>query len=136
MARVCRLCSAFGKLRATYEPAHTRAFKHGRTACIRSVSSASAAWVVAMNDPKATSDVKRALLTEAVVAHGNYTKLASQGQDVDRHLLGACVRACVLGMRAGMCVSSPSSLACCAVGARCRHAAGAEGRRGDASPVL
>lgn len=44
----------FGKMRATYEPAHTRAFLHGRTACIRSVSSQSAEFVRAMCSNQAT----------------------------------------------------------------------------------
>lgn len=40
-----------GEFTATYETALTRLFKHGRTETIRTLSTDSRAWVLAMADP-------------------------------------------------------------------------------------
>lgn len=72
----------------TYESAHLRMYRYGRTETIRSCSIESTKWVKAMacND---TKDEERAkLLREAIKSHRDYTMLALQGKGVDRHLLG------------------------------------------------
>lgn len=83
-----------GTLVPTYEPAHARLFKWGRTACIRVVTEASVAWVRAMATypalPPATPTpaAAHAALRAAGAAHTANARAASAGQDVDRHLLG------------------------------------------------
>lgn len=78
----------------TYEPAQARAFKWGRTACIRVVTSASTAWVRAMATypalpPSApTPAAAHAALRAAGAVHTANSRAAAGGQDVDRHLLG------------------------------------------------
>lgn len=78
---------------ASYEPAHTRRFLWGRTACIRVASAASAEWTSAMTSVPsilgaAEAQKLGALLRRACAAHVTATQAASAGLDVDRHLLG------------------------------------------------
>ena len=96
-----------GEFTATYETALTRAFAHGRTETIRTLSTDSRAWVLAMVD--ARSDVSpfpsrspRGLLTDAkpqnatrlellrraIQTHTATTRQAATGRGIDRHLLG------------------------------------------------
>ena len=79
----------------TYEASQTRIFLHGRTETTRSVSIQSAAFCEAMGlypladeDDPSIRRKKLDLLQQAVVAHGQYLRLAAEGQGVDRHLLG------------------------------------------------
>lgn len=88
----------FGKQVGTYESSQTRAFLHGRTETIRSVSQASEVFVKAMGlypqqngkDDNATAIRKKklALLKEATEYHSKYAKDASSGYGVDRYFFG------------------------------------------------
>ncbi|KAG8822644.1 hypothetical protein FRC17_009501, partial [Serendipita sp. 399] len=91
---------------AVYETASTRMFLHGRTEVIRSFSKESLAFIRAMDDETATvselpffQTKKRSvfttpqqgerlqLLIEAIKAHNTYTREASSGSGIDRHLM-------------------------------------------------
>ncbi|KAJ2742057.1 Carnitine O-acetyltransferase mitochondrial [Coemansia sp. BCRC 34301] len=78
----------YGRPRATYEAAATRAFAHGRTETCRSVSSQSVAFCEQFETATASPEAKLAALQAAVKAHGAYAKMCSEGRGVDRHLLG------------------------------------------------
>lgn len=86
----------FGKQVGTYESSQTRAFLHGRTETIRSVSQSSEAFVKAMGlHPlyKENNDImirrkKLTLLKEATDYHSQYVKKASKGEGIDRHFFG------------------------------------------------
>ncbi|KAJ3367687.1 hypothetical protein GGF31_007147 [Allomyces arbusculus] len=73
---------------ATYESASTRAYKHGRTECVRTQSTASAAFVQAFDKRAVTDAEKLALMRTAAATHAATMKEASQGRGCDRHLLG------------------------------------------------
>lgn len=60
---------------------------NGRTETIRSCSNESVAFAKAMVET-ADDATRKKLLKEAVEGHQQYTKMALQGQGVDRHLLG------------------------------------------------
>lgn len=77
-----------GRACGTYETAHTRLFARGRTETIRTASSASLAFVKAMDCPAATRASRAKLFREAVAAHSDYTREAMEGRGIDRHLLG------------------------------------------------
>jgi carnitine O-acetyltransferase len=85
----------FGEQVGTYEATQVRPFCHGRTETTRSVSTASEAFVKKMgmwpkmdeDDPECRKE-KVALLQEAAKNHAEYTRLAAQGQGVDRHFFG------------------------------------------------
>ncbi|KAG8825335.1 hypothetical protein FRC17_008729, partial [Serendipita sp. 399] len=72
---------------AVYETASTRMFLHGRTEVIRSFSKESLAFVRAMDDEIATQEERLQLLIEAIKAHNTYTREASLGSGIDRHLM-------------------------------------------------
>jgi carnitine O-acetyltransferase len=81
----------------TYEPAHTRRFLWGRTACIRVVTQESCAAVRAIDAALSAQDrgdhtaavvTAYRLLKAAGARHTDNARLASAGLDVDRHLLG------------------------------------------------
>lgn len=80
----------------TYETASTRLFLHGRTDVIRTYSEDSQKWVEAMiagGDSGSSAFVQEAkklydLLAKAIAAHNTYTREASTGKGIDRHLLG------------------------------------------------
>lgn len=78
----------WGKQAATYEATQTRVFKHGRTETTRAVSPESFHFCDIMASPLATAEEKRLALQNAAQTHSNYTRLASKGHGVDRHLLG------------------------------------------------
>ncbi|CAH7667076.1 carnitine palmitoyltransferase II [Phakopsora pachyrhizi] len=78
----------FGKVPVTYESCQTRKFKLGRTEVIRSCSIEALEWCKAMEDLKSDWKVKLEKFREAEKAHLRYAKWASDGQGVDRHLLG------------------------------------------------
>ncbi|GJE88616.1 choline/carnitine O-acyltransferase [Phanerochaete sordida] len=77
-----------GACAATYETAVTRAFQHGRTEAIRSLTQESRAWVRAMGDASVSAETRHALLHAAAKAHTKLSRAAAAGQGVDRHLLG------------------------------------------------
>lgn len=77
---------------ATYETASTRAFKHGRTDVIRTLSSESRDFVRSMDDPLLDDAARYALLTKACQTHSALTKASSFGDGFDRHLMGLKVQ--------------------------------------------
>ncbi|TFY83219.1 hypothetical protein EWM64_g789 [Hericium alpestre] len=77
-----------GFFTATYETALTRLFEHGRTETIRTLTSDSRAWVLAMVDPSTPLQKRLALLRRAVQTHTRLTREAAVGKGIDRHLLG------------------------------------------------
>ncbi|EIW57547.1 acyltransferase ChoActase/COT/CPT [Trametes versicolor FP-101664 SS1] len=77
-----------GEFTATYETALTRLFKHGRTETIRTLSTDSRAWVLAMADPSTSNDTRFVLLQRALQTHSQLTREAATGRGIDRHLLG------------------------------------------------
>ncbi|KAI0694621.1 acyltransferase ChoActase/COT/CPT [Cytidiella melzeri] len=77
-----------GCFTATYETALTRLFHKGRTETIRTFSSESRAWVLAMDDPSTLALTRYKLLQAAVAAHSHFTRAAATGRGIDRHLLG------------------------------------------------
>lgn len=77
---------------ATYETASTRAFKHGRTEVIRTLSPESRDFVKAMDDPNVSREKRYELLVKATVEHSNLTKKSSVGEGYDRYLMGLKVQ--------------------------------------------
>jgi len=86
-----------GKFVATYETGHTRAFFHGRTDTVRSLSNESVAWVHAMEDPALPAEQKMAALKAACAAHSEQVQRVLTGQGIDRHLLGLYIAAHLKG---------------------------------------
>lgn len=76
----------YGKVECTYEPAMTKHFFHGRTEAVRTVSEESNDFVYTYFDRNATNKEKLTKLSEACKAHSMQTRLASNGEGVDRHL--------------------------------------------------
>lgn len=76
----------YGKVECTYEPAMTKHFFHGRTEAVRTVSEESNNFVHTYFDRNATNKEKLTKLSEACKAHSMQTRLASNGEGVDRHL--------------------------------------------------
>lgn len=60
----------------------------GRTETIRSCSSESLEFSKALNDPKASQQVKYDTMKKAIESHKQYAAQAVTGLGVDRHLLG------------------------------------------------
>ncbi|TDL25783.1 acyltransferase ChoActase/COT/CPT [Rickenella mellea] len=77
-----------GSFAATYETALTRMFKHGRTETIRTFSTNSRAFVLAMTDSSATICDRYASLQNAISSHVTLTRNAMVGKAFDRHFLG------------------------------------------------
>lgn len=77
---------------ATYETASTRAFKHGRTEVIRTLSPESRDFVKAMDDPSVTPEKRYELLSRATAEHSNLTKKSSNGEGFDRYFMGLKVQ--------------------------------------------
>lgn len=73
---------------AHYESAGLRKFYLGRTECIRSCSCESVKFAQTMLDCKASVEEKKKALLAAISAHKEYVAMASNGNGVDRHLLG------------------------------------------------
>lgn len=73
---------------ATYETALTRLFKNGRTETIRTLTSDSRAFVLAMVDPSSNNKLRQSLLRRAVQTHTTLTRHAATGRGIDRHILG------------------------------------------------
>ncbi|KAI1826886.1 Choline/Carnitine o-acyltransferase-domain-containing protein [Xylaria intraflava] len=75
----------YGRVECTYEPAMTKAYLHGRTEAIRSVSEESVNFVRTFwADNPAESKVEA--LRKACEHHVNSTKLCAKGEGCDRHL--------------------------------------------------
>jgi carnitine O-acetyltransferase len=72
----------------TYESASTRQFLHGRTECIRTCSVPSVAFTKAFDNEEINSETKAQLLKAAIDHHVQLTISSTNGQGVDRHLLG------------------------------------------------
>ena len=72
-----------GEFWATYEPAQVRKFLHGRTACVRVLSTSAKAWVLAMEDESDRRPTARRLelLREAASAHVEYARSAAEVSD-------------------------------------------------------
>ncbi|KAA1119532.1 Carnitine O-acetyltransferase mitochondrial [Puccinia graminis f. sp. tritici] len=78
----------FGRVPVTWEPSQTRKFKLGRTEVIRSCSIEALEWCKAMENDGADWSARLEKFKIAVKAHLSYSQQASEGQAVDRHLLG------------------------------------------------
>jgi len=81
----------------TYESAATVRFHHGRTETVRSCSNESFAFVKAMDNPKLTDSEKLKCLASAVKRHVRTMRAATNGDGIDRHLLGLRVLAASTG---------------------------------------
>eukprot|EP00794_Sanderia_malayensis_P015982 gene15982-17592_t len=75
-------------LAATYESASTRKFRRGRTDTIRSASIPVKEFCQAMASNDYGDSERKELFLKAVHHHVKYTKEATNGQAIDRHLLG------------------------------------------------
>ncbi|OZJ03582.1 hypothetical protein BZG36_03048 [Bifiguratus adelaidae] len=75
----------YGKVESTYEPAMTKAFLHGRTEAIRTVTSEVVDFVKTFCSDQ-PMDKKISTLRKAAAKHTKLTQLASKGLGVDRHL--------------------------------------------------
>ena len=75
----------YGSIDCTYEPAMTKAFLHGRTEAIRSVTTESVEFVKLWWTDAPGSE-KLEALRKAIQAHVNLTKISSKGLGQDRHL--------------------------------------------------
>ncbi|KAI3340457.1 Choline/Carnitine o-acyltransferase-domain-containing protein [Ustulina deusta] len=75
----------YGKVECTYEPAMTKAYLHGRTEAIRSVTDESVNFVQTFwaDNP---AEVKVEALRKACEQHVNSTRLCAKGEGCDRHL--------------------------------------------------
>ena len=80
-----------GELALTYESAAVRIFNEGRTETIRSVSKDSKAFVDMLDDPKASNEDKVKAFRKACDYHQAYSRDASCGKGVDRHLFALYV---------------------------------------------
>lgn len=76
-----------GHVVSTYETASTRRYLHGRTETCRTCSTASKQFVESMHT-SVDAQVKRDAFREALRTHQETLVRASQGNGVDRHLLG------------------------------------------------
>ncbi|PPQ99150.1 hypothetical protein CVT24_009340 [Panaeolus cyanescens] len=77
-----------GEFTATYETVLTRMFKHGRTETLRTYSTESRSWVLAMTNPEASALTRFRHLQNAIASHQRRTREAMTGRGFDRHLLG------------------------------------------------
>jgi carnitine O-palmitoyltransferase 1 len=108
-----------GTFAQTYESATSRLFRNGRTETIRSCSTESCRFVLAMEGEvdEATGAVidvcsaqeKVRLLKEAVNAHNAYTKMAMSGAGIDRHLFGLYVISAGLSVESAFLTEALSS---------------------------
>ncbi|RXG61022.1 Peroxisomal carnitine O-octanoyltransferase [Armadillidium vulgare] len=98
----CALQLAYYKLHnkfaPTYETATARLFYKGRTETCRSCTVEVVDFVKTMMSPTATVPVKRSKLIHAVTTHLNLMKECTEGQGIDRHLMGLSLIAAELGL--------------------------------------
>ena len=95
---------------ATYETGHVRAFWHGRTDTVRTLSDASKAFCLCMDDADADAATKLAALKAACDSHSEQLQRVLTGQGIDRHLLGLYIASVMRGAprRAPSPLSRPS----------------------------
>ncbi|CAD6193265.1 unnamed protein product [Caenorhabditis auriculariae] len=79
--------STHNRLAATYETASTRAFYHGRTETLRSLTPSLAKFIRAVKGGGTTENQKR-LFMEAYNDHNALMDAARNGKGIDRHFLG------------------------------------------------
>jgi len=82
----------------TYESAATVRFRQGRTETVRSASNESKAFVESMEDSSKKDSERLKLLQNAVKKHTRTMRAATNGDGVDRHLLGLKILAVGSGM--------------------------------------
>uniref|UniRef100_A0A8D0SDE5 carnitine O-palmitoyltransferase n=1 Tax=Sus scrofa TaxID=9823 RepID=A0A8D0SDE5_PIG len=75
-----------GKFSLTYEASMTRLFREGRTETVRSCTTESCNFVLAMVDPTQPVEQKLKLFKIAAEKHQHLYRLAMTGSGVDRHL--------------------------------------------------
>ncbi|XP_048580177.1 peroxisomal carnitine O-octanoyltransferase isoform X2 [Nematostella vectensis] len=80
-----------------YETAQTRQFYHGRTDTVRSCTAEAVEWCKAMVSPHNVSE-KALLLKKAADKHNKLMMEATNGQGIDRHLMGLAVIAAKEGI--------------------------------------
>jgi len=80
-----------GELELTYESAAVRIFNEGRTETIRSVSKESKHFVDILDDTKVSNEEKIKAFRKACDYHQCYSRDASCGKGVDRHLFALYV---------------------------------------------
>jgi len=82
-----RLTGAIG---SAYESAMTKQFYHGRTECMRSLSSDIVAFLKMVSDPSSSALDQIKAMKTALNTHGHLVNAAKKGEGVDRHLWGLC----------------------------------------------
>lgn len=87
-----------GKFCLTYEASMTRLFREGRTETVRSCTSQSTKFVLAMIDPTQKREEKLKLFKLAAEKHQNMYRLAMTGGGIDRHLFCLYVVSKYLGL--------------------------------------
>ncbi|XP_059788230.1 carnitine O-palmitoyltransferase 1, liver isoform isoform X4 [Balaenoptera ricei] len=75
-----------GKFSLTYEASMTRLFREGRTETVRSCTTESCNFVLAMVDPTQTVEQRLKLFKIAAKKHQHLCRLAMTGSGIDRHL--------------------------------------------------
>ncbi|XP_041987683.1 carnitine O-palmitoyltransferase 1, liver isoform [Aricia agestis] len=75
-----------GRFCLTYEASMTRLFREGRTETVRSCTNESAAWVLSMNNPNASTEERMHLFKQATDRHQLGYQDAMAGRGIDRHL--------------------------------------------------
>ena len=78
----------FGVMRSTYEAVAMRAYREGRTECLRPSRSASLELAMAMNDDDNPQSLLLELMQQAAAAHSAEMRQAQQGLGIERHLYG------------------------------------------------
>lgn len=78
----------FGVMRSTYEAVAMRAYREGRTECLRPSRSTNLELAMAMNDSASPQSCLLELMQQAAAAHSAEMRQAQQGQGVERHLYG------------------------------------------------
>lgn len=78
----------FGCMRSTYEAVTMRAYREGRTECLRPSRNANLELATAMNEGFSPQNHLLKLMQQAAAAHGDEMRLAQQGLGIERHLYG------------------------------------------------
>jgi carnitine O-acetyltransferase len=86
-----------GNTVATYETAQTRQFHYGRTETVRSASIESRRWCEAVASGTVNDIELAQLLREAIESHNAQMTRCTNGQGVDRHLMGLRLQAALNG---------------------------------------
>ncbi|XP_053417306.1 carnitine O-palmitoyltransferase 1, liver isoform [Nycticebus coucang] len=87
-----------GKFCLTYEASMTRLFREGRTETVRSCTTESCSFVLAMVDPTQTVEQRLRLFKTACEKHQLLYRLAMTGSGIDRHLFCLYVVSKYLGV--------------------------------------